>query len=543
MGYSPEGLKGAGTNPRRPAPGAKFGLRGWLRWMWRQLTSMRVALMLLLLLAVAALPGSFFPQRPADPAAVATYYSDHPELAPWLERLGLFNVYGSPWFSAVYILLFVSLIGCILPRVLVHLHAMRSGPARLPRNFKRFPIQAEFLTPLSPEEALGKLRIGRLHKVERHADENGAHLSSETGYGRETGNIVFHLALVGLLIAMAWGHMIHYRGQALVVEGNSFVNAPLDYDSFDAGPLSDEESMQPFRFTLEEFFSEFTVGARALDFRADVTVHYPSGEARPETIRVNDPLDIDGARVYLQGNGFAPSITVRDTGGEVAFSGPVPFLPQDEVYASTGVVTVPDANMGENQLGFQGTFLPSAIPSDDGAFVGSAHPAPIDPVLILQLWEGDLGLDEGIPKSLLVLDTENMTQVMIPGDDGEGGDEVPYRAVLRPGEEVELPDGRGTVSFDSLPRFVALDLRYDPSIMWMGGFAVLAMLGLSGSLFLRRRRIWVKLEPRGEETLVTAAALARGDDPGLERALERVLAELPDVEEQQPDDSDDTEGK
>lgn len=543
MGYTPEGLKGAETARRAPSPSAKFGLRGWLRWMWRQLTSMRVALMLLLLLAVAALPGSFFPQRPADPAAVAAYYSDHPDLAPWLERLGLFNVYGSPWFSAVYLLLFISLIGCILPRVWVHLRAMRSGPARLPRNLKRFPIQAEFATPLSPEAALGKLKVGRLHKVARVSDESGAHLSAETGYGRETGNIVFHLALVGLLIAMAWGHMIHYRGQALVVEGNSFVNAPLDYDSFDAGPLFDDTSLLPFRFTLEEFTSQFTMDARALDFRADVTVHFPDGESEAQTIRVNDPLDIDGARVYLQGNGFAPEVTVRDADGEIAFTGPVPFLPQDNVYTSTGVITVPDANMGENQLGFQGTFLPSAIPSDDGAFAGSAHPAPIDPVLILQLWEGDLGLDAGIPKSLLVLDTENMTQVMIPGDDGEGGDEVPYRAVLRPGEEMELPDGRGTVSFDSLPRFVALDLRYDPSIIWMGGFAVLAMLGLSGSLFLRRRRIWVRLEPRGEETLVTAAALARGDDPGLAKALERVLADLPDTEEQRPDTSEDIEGK
>lgn len=530
MSYTPEGLKGAETPARAPRPGASFGPREWGRWMWRQLTSMRVALMLLLLLAIAALPGSFFPQRTADPAAVATYYSDHPDLAPWLERLGLFNVFGSPWFSAVYILLFISLVGCILPRLWVHMRAMRSGPARLPRNLKRFPIQAEFLTPLTPNDALAKLHAGRLHKVEKKSGENGASLAAETGYGRETGNIVFHLALVGLLIAMAWGHMIHYRGQALVVEEHSFVNAPLDYDSFDAGPLLDESSLLPFRFTLDEFTSEFTVDARARDFRADVTIHHPEGGADPATIRVNDPLDIDGARVYLQGNGYAPSVTVKDADGEIAFTGPVPFLPQDDVYTSTGVVTVPDANLGENQLGFQGTFLPSAIPSDDGAFVGSAHPSPIDPVLILQLWEGNLGLDAGVPKSLLVLDTDEMTQVMIPGDDGKGGDKVPYRAVLRPGEEAELPDGRGTISFDSLPRFVALDLRYDPSIMWMGVFAVLAMAGLSGSLFLRRRRIWVKLEPHEQGTLVTAAALARGDDPGLARALEKVIADLPDTE-------------
>lgn len=533
MSYTPEGLKGSAPTPSAPsAQPAGFGLREWGRWIWRQLTSMRVALILLLLLAIAAIPGSFFPQRPTDPGKVAAYYSDHPILAPWLERLGLFNVFGSAWFSAIYILLFISLVGCILPRLWVHLRAMRSGPARLPRNLKRFPIQAEFITPLEPAEALAKLKVGRLHKVERHADESGAHLAAETGYGRESGNIIFHLALVGLLIAMAWGQMTHYRGQAIVVEGRSFVNAPLDYDTFDAGLLAATEKLLPFRFTLDEFTSEFTIGARAVDFKADVTVHHPSGETREETIRVNDPLDVDGARVYLQGNGYAPYLTVRDADGEVAFAGPVPFLPQDTVYTSTGVVMIPDANMGENQLGFQGTFLPSAIPSDDGAFVGSAHPSPIDPVLVLQLWEGDLGLDEGIPKSLLVLDTANMTQVMIPGDDGEGGTEVPYRAVLRPGETAELPGGRGTISFESLPRFVALDLRYDPSILWMGVFAVTAMVGLIGSLFLRRRRIWVKLVPQGGGTLVTAAALARGDDPGLARALEKILAELPDSAEE-----------
>jgi len=510
---------------------ASFGLKEWARWGWRQLTSMRVALILLLLLAVVALPGSFFPQRPSDPSEVATYYTDHPTLAPWLDRFGFFNVYGSPWFSAVYILLFISLIGCILPRSLHHIRAMRQGPAKQPRNLNRFPTRTQFRTDLTPEEALGRLNVGRLHKVRTTSSSDSAGLSAETGYGKETGNIIFHLALVGLLVAMAWGNLVHYRGQALVVEGHSFVNAPLDYDSFDSGAFFDENSLLPFRFTLDEFTSDFTLNARALDFKADVTVHHPDGQSAPETIRVNDPLDVEGARVYLQGNGYAPQLTVTDADGDVAFAGPVPFLPQDEVYTSMGVLPVPDANMGENQLGFQGTLLPTAQPSDDGAFAGSAHPLPLDPVLVLQLWEGDLGLDEGIPKSLLVLDTENMSQVMIPGDDGEGGDEVPYRAVLRPGESAELPDGRGTITFDELPRFVALDLRYDPSVVWLGVFATLAMVGLTASLFLRRRRIWVTLTADESGTVVTAAALARGDDPGLAKALDKVVANVPKTDE------------
>lgn len=523
MGYSPDGLKGAPTKP-----GAGLGVRGWLRWIWRQLTSMRVALMLLLLLAVVALPGSFFPQSPQDPTAVMQYLEDHPTSGPWLERFGLFDVYGSPWFSAVYILLFTSLVGCIVPRIWVHIRSLRSGPAKMPRRLGRFPVYRQGISALDASTAQSRARR-RLRRSKVATDtETGDVLTvaAETGYGRETGNIVFHLALVGVLIAMAWGQLVHYRGQALVVEGDSFVNSPVDYDSFDSGSLFADEDLDAFRFTLDSFESEFTLDARARGFRAEVTVTEPGGGSTPEVIEVNHPLDISGARVYLTGNGYAPDLSVTDSDGEVAFSGPVPFMPQDEVYTSTGVVTVPDANGGTNQLGFRGTFLPSAIPADDGAFVGSAHPDPIDPVLVLELWEGDLGLDEGVPTNLLSLDTTNMTQVMVPSED-DPDEEVPFRAVLEPGETAELPDDGGDISFEGLPRFASLDLRYDPSIHWMGAFATLAFGGLVGSLFMRRRRIWLRLSPQSDgTTMVDVGALARGDDPGLEKAVEKVLADL-----------------
>ncbi len=534
MAHSPEGLKDAtAPAPARASGSPSLGFGGWLRWMWRQLTSMRVALLLLLLLAVVALPGSFFPQTPQDPTAVAQYLSDHPQSGPWLQRLGFFDVYASPWFSAVYLLLFVSLIGCIVPRVRVHLRAMRDPAPAIPRRLTRFPVYERYPLALDPATAQDRaVRALRRTKVNTGEESGGVRtISSETGYGRETGNIVFHLALVGVLVAMAWGQLVHYRGQAVVVQGHSFVNAPLDYDSFDSGALFSAGDLEPFRFTLDSFSSEFTLDARARDFLADVTVNRPDGTSSAEQIRVNDPLSIDGARVYLMGNGYAPEVEITDASGEVAFAGPTPFLPQDTTYLSTGVISVPDANGGVTQLGFRGTFLPSAIPSSDGAFVGSAHPDPIDPVLVLELWEGDLGLDEGIPKNLMQLDTTNMDQVMIPSST-EPGEQVPYRAVLRPGETVDLPDGRGTISFTGLPRYVALDLRYDPSIVWMGVFATLAFGGLIGSMFLRRRRIWLRLVPAADgTTMVEAAALARGDDPGLARALDRVLTAMEPKEE------------
>ena len=88
----------------------RLGLFGFLRWVWRTLTTMRTALFLLLLLALAAIPGSIYPQRGTSDAKVSQYFTDHPKLAPILDMFSIFSVYGSPWFASIYLLLMVSLV-------------------------------------------------------------------------------------------------------------------------------------------------------------------------------------------------------------------------------------------------------------------------------------------------------------------------------------------------------------------------------------------------------------------------------------------------
>ena len=121
----------------------RLGLVGWLRWGWRQLTSMRTALVLLLLLAIAAIPGSIVPQRTADPNGVTQYRTNNPDLFPILDHLQLFDVYSSAWFSAIYILLFISLIGCVIPRTTHHFKALRARPPRTPARLSRLDDYTE----------------------------------------------------------------------------------------------------------------------------------------------------------------------------------------------------------------------------------------------------------------------------------------------------------------------------------------------------------------------------------------------------------------
>src|SRR6201987_2725776 len=126
-------------NPSRMKKPGGPGQLAWWRWAWRQLTSMRTALVLLFLLAVGSIPGSLLPQQGVDPGSVQQYYTSHPALAPWLNPLGLFNVFASPWFAAIYLLLFLSLMGCVLPRTFRLAGSARTPPPKAPRFLTRLP--------------------------------------------------------------------------------------------------------------------------------------------------------------------------------------------------------------------------------------------------------------------------------------------------------------------------------------------------------------------------------------------------------------------
>src|SRR5690349_24633560 len=107
------GAGGSASQPPQPpsAPPALSPVE-LSRGAWRQLTSRRTALVLLFLLALAAVPGSVVPQENIDSVKVSAWQKSHPSLTPVYDKLGLFHVYGSVWFSAIYILLMVSLVGC-----------------------------------------------------------------------------------------------------------------------------------------------------------------------------------------------------------------------------------------------------------------------------------------------------------------------------------------------------------------------------------------------------------------------------------------------
>ena len=478
-------------------------LVSWLRFAWATLTSMRTALILLLVLGIAAIPGSLLPQRPTDPIRVADYLTANPVWAPWLDRLGFFDVFGSVWFAAIYLLLFISLIGCIVPRTATYARTLRALPSAAPGSLDRLPghTAGTFTgTPaavLDPAEA--HLRARR-YRVLREVTS----VSAERGYLRETGNLVFHICLVLALIGLAWGSLFSFKGTAIVVEGQAFSNTLTQYDEFGAGAAFTPSRLTPFTVRLDDFEVTFETGpvqqGAARGFKGHVTVTGADGATSQQVVEVNAPLSVGGNNVHLLGHGYAPVVTVRDGSGQVAFSGPVVFLPQDGNFRSDGVIKAPDAR--PERLAFEGIFLPTASSSGSGAMV-SVFPDVLNPQLLVNVWAGPRKEETGAPENVYALDKAGLTQLT-----KDGGD--PLRAGLEIGTTYQLPDGRGSLSFDGWKRWTKLQISTTPGGWLVLCSVMLAVLGMAVSLTVRPRRLFVRVE--GDS--VSVAGLDRTDNRG-----------------------------
>jgi cytochrome c biogenesis protein len=473
----------------------ELGLLALLRYAWRQLTSMRTALILLMLMGVAAIPGSLIPQRITNPIAVRDVFAQNPELAKWYDRFSLFDVYGSPWFSAIYILLFISLIGCVLPRTLEHYKAMRAQPPVTPKNLTRLEHHQEFAAGDDALKVATDWFKANRFRVRVESDS----ISAEKGFLRETGNLLFHLSLILILVGVSFGSLFGMRGEAIVNVGERFINVATSYDSLAFGKLTGAGTLKPFEIRVDRFNAVYDPKTNApKDYTAWVTIS-EDGASYKKVIKVNKPLTFGNTRVYLQANGYSPVVTVRDAQGNVALQGPVPFLPQDGNLRSIGSIKAPDA---VPPVAFVSSFVPTnARTTDQGAV--SIFPELLDPKLLFSIWKGDLGLDSGIPQSVYRIDTSKLEKI------GLGS--------VKPGETFTYPEG--SITLETVVPWINLQIVKDPgkSYALIGG--IVAVLGLLSSLYGRRRRIWI----RTTAGRVEVAGLAKNSAPGLEAEIQNFV--------------------
>ena len=491
----------AGADPRRL-------LAGKARRPWQALTSMGTALVLLFLLALGAVPGALLPQRSLNETKVAQYQAAHPVLSPWLDRLQLFDVFSSFWFTAIYVLLFISLVGCLTPRTIEHIRSLRATPVPAPRNLSRLPRHAAGTVVGTPEEVVaridGELRGWR--RVTREAD-GVVEISAEKGYLREFGNIVFHFSLMALLAAIAAGKLFAYEGNVIVIAdgGPGFCSAsPAAYDSFRAGNNVDGTSLYPMCVRVNNFQARYLPSGQATSFAADIDYQaggdLATGTWKPYRLEVNHPLRVGGDRVYLQGHGYAPTFTVVFPNGQKRTQ-TIQFRPDNaQTLLSSGTVRVdppaglyPADELRKHQLAITGLFAPTQ--QMDGTLLSSSSPAMTDPAVAIDIYRGDAGLDSGRPQSLFSIDTRLIDQKRLT---------KLKRVNLAVGQDVRLDDGT-VVRFDGAKEFVNLQVSHDPGQVWVLVSSMTMMAGLMVSLVVRRRRVWARITPSGQVRSDTGA--------------------------------------
>ena len=498
----------------------RLGWRGGLRYLWTQLTSMRTALILLFALALAAIPGSLVPQRRISPVRVSDFINEHPRLGPIYDRVGLFSVYTSPWFSAIYLLLFVSLVGCIIPRVAMYARALRARPPKTPRNLTRLPAYAKADIADQDDGVLGRAAAA-LRQRHYRVDTAGDSVAAERGYLREAGNLVFHISLVFVLVGVAIGALWGFRGTTVVVVGQGFSNNLTQFDDFSAGSQFSEADLAPFSVTVKDFDVRFETGpvqrGAARLFRANVEVtERPGAAPHQEVLEVNKPLRIGGTTVHLIGHGYAPKVTVKDAQGNVAFSGPVVMLPQDGNFTSVGAIKAPDAR--PERLAFEALFLPTAVLDDQGPH--SVFPDALNPAMFANVWYGPPRVETGKPENVYSLDPTGLRQL-------RQADGQPVRIALKIGDGVTLPDGKGSIQLDGWVRWVKLQIGDTPGVPISLVALAFAVTGLCLSLFVRPRRVWIRVRGEPGHRVVEVGGLDRADArAGLTEDVAELVAEV-----------------
>lgn len=465
--------------PQQPVAAARHPRRSGLVRFWRWLTRMRTAVIMLFVLAAASSVGSFLPQRPVNELAVLRWKALRPVLGDTFEMLGLFDVYGAPWFMAIYLLIVVSLVGCLTKRYRAFLRVVRSAPKPGGSASQSFTG----VTGLSPDDARSRVRSLLRKRRWRIAETEGV-VAAEKGRWREGGSLIFHTSLLLLILAVGVGRGFGFQGQVAIVEGERFFDTHVAYDSIREGSLFNERHRE-FALQVDDFNVTFRSDGTAKEFVSRVKLYQGEDLIKDSDIRVNNPLVHRGVSIFQLAWGWAPRIVVTQK-GKVLSDRHVVFLPERGGWR--GVAKIPGTT--PKQTGFEMFFFPDMILEEDGT-PRNLSPEPNRPVVFFQQFIGDLGL--GVPQSVYQLDKRGLV-------------EAEARAI-RLGNTATLADDI-QISFPELKQYTVFQIAADPGQPIALGAAACILVGLIPGLYSSRRRVWIRFSNAGDETRVSVEGSA-----------------------------------
>lgn len=431
--------------------------------------------MLLVALVIGALPGLLIEQFGTltlrDPmltqAALERLPERHGEaLATLVERLELYRVFTSGWWTILVALFSVSLIGNTLWRLPRLIHDVQAPAVKRGRAFFRSSIRAR----TGPLEGLDGSVLPEILRREgyRVRVEPGAgvtHLLAERNRFAPLASLATHGALLLFVLGMA------------VVTPRFGYETILKIPVGETRPTGFPADPQTVLVENEEFIARFGEAGNPLDYRTTLKVYRNGEEIARKEITVNDPLSIDGWVFHENFFGPAVEVDIRDEAGRILYSGSVLL----------------DGNLSGQPEGLL------AVPGTDVS-------------LELLLAKGDGGVAE-----MTVIGARRPT-----GD--QAGPQIVFGAVLKTGDGYWAPDPGIGIEFRKPTSYIGLIAKRDPGqgLIWLG--AVLLVAGISVSLLRPRRRVWARFDA----TTVRLAVV--GGDPYVEEACAQLVAKLPAIQ-------------
>ena len=521
-GRSPSPARGGRERTRPPPPAGRrrCARSSSARWAWRQLTSMRTALILLFLLALAAIPGSVVPQEAVDSLRASRWKAEHPQPDPDLRaaravlRLRLGVVLRDLPAAG-------GLAGGLHRAPQRRLLAGVPRPAAAARHVTWAGCRDHrtYETDDAPDDVLERARTpGCARSATGSATPPAAGpWKRRVTRSRRSAATCARPATCSST-SRCWSCWSDSRSAVAVrVQGRRdrgdrrrLRQHPQPVRRLPRrAAASTPADLAPFDFNVDDFDVTFIREGREAGMahevrrRPDVPTAPGVGRRRQRKISVNHPLTIDGTEVFLIGHGYAPHITVRDGKGNVAFSGAGGVPARGQRVPSFGVVKVPDAEQATApSSGCEGEFYPTyAFTDGERAVLGV--PRRQEP--------GDL--DARLPRrprsrhrraavGLRAATRRASSRSRRPTASRCGSTSRWARA--RPARRARHGDVRR-----GQPLREAAGQREPRAARSRSRGVVLALIGLLGSLFIRPRRIWVRARREGGRTIVEVAGLDR----------------------------------
>jgi cytochrome c biogenesis protein len=451
------------------------------RVVLRLFTSVDFAVVQIIALSVLALVGMTIQQLPSFAFRSVGDYENamadlHARYDPTLgrgivdalERLQLFHVFTSTWFTLSLVVLVISIVVCTLDRTPRLWRQSKEIRVVQPDAFYDPELQDRAAVRGVDAAAVRAALRSQRFRV-REAEVDGVrYLYGDRHRWTKLATLLSHMGLILFLIA----GVVTWRfgdEQGLVVgEGDTLTVQPIGTP----GLLL----VKNYRFEAPGFLET----GQASDFTTDLGVFQDGREIARKTIRVNDPLAVAGYTFHENGFGAAPVLLLSDAAGKPLWDGPVPLTDQADGLPY-GTLSVPGRDIGLS--------------------------------LLLKRQADGTGVLLALP-------------YRVNGRETDGRPKIEYlqgAAVALAAGEAQAPRGLDfSIGVKQFSDYVLLIAKKDPGqgIVW-SAFAAL-IVGLAITFYLPRRRIWARLDPSGELRLV-----ARSDRyVDLEREFGRFLDDL-----------------